>query len=144
MPSYGMQRQEERGLCKTESQNHRSWKGPLDIIQPNLPESRFLAIRASCWLVVNLWSTISQLLATRTLRSFSTGLLSSSLTCTVTVVVPPQAQGPIFAHVEPHQVPLHSTLQHVQVLLNGIRAFWCVSYSSQFCIISNLVISPVI
>ena len=40
-------------------------------------------------------------------------------------------QDPTLALLESQQVPLHPTLQFVQVLLNGITAFWCVSHSSQ-------------
>ena len=35
-------------------------------------------------------------------------------------------------------VPLCPTLQSVQVLLNAGTGFWCVSHSSQLCIISKL------
>jgi len=53
-------------------------------------------------------------------------------------VVPPQVQDPALALVEPHQVPLHPTLQPVQVSLNGSAACWCIHHSSQFSIIRKL------
>ena len=56
----------------------------------------------------------------------------------VHAVVPPQARDSTLVFVKPHLVPLCSTLQPVQVLLNGSTAFWCVSHFSQLCIISKL------
>ena len=53
-------------------------------------------------------------------------------------VVPPHMQESTLALAEPHQVPLCPTLQSVQVLLNGSKAFWCVSNASQLCIILRL------
>ena len=55
------------------------------------------------------------------------------------VIIPPQVQDSTLAVVEPHQVPLCPTLQPVQVSLNGSTAFWCVSHSSQLCIIGVFV-----
>ena len=52
--------------------------------------------------------------------------------------IPLQVQGCTLALVEPQQVPLCSTLQPVQLLLNGSTALRCVSHSSQLCIISKL------
>jgi len=54
------------------------------------------------------------------------------------VIILSLVQGSALLLVESHQVPLHSTLQSVQVSLNGSTAFWCVSHSSQLCIISKL------
>lgn len=34
--------------------------------------------------------------------------------------------------------PLHTTRQHAQILLKASAAFWCVSPSSQLCVISKL------
>jgi len=53
-------------------------------------------------------------------------------------VVLPQVQDPALALVDLHQVPLCSTLQPVQVSLNGSTAFWCIHHSSQFCVTCKL------
>ena len=53
-------------------------------------------------------------------------------------VIPSQVKDPTLALVKSHQIPLCPTLQPIQVLLNNSTAFWCVSCSSQLCIISNL------
>ena len=53
-------------------------------------------------------------------------------------VIPCQEQDLTFAFVEPHQVSLCPTPRSIQVSLNGSIAFWCVSHSSQLCIISRL------
>ena len=54
------------------------------------------------------------------------------------VVIPTPVQDSTLALVKPHQVPLCSTLQSIQVSLNGSTAFWSVNHSSQLCIISKL------
>ena len=54
------------------------------------------------------------------------------------MVIPPQVQDSTLAIVKLHQVPPCPTLQSVQVLLNNSTAFFCVSHSSQLCIISKL------
>ena len=102
-------------------------------MHPRIPLA-FLASKAHRLLMVNLSST-------RTPRSLSTELLSSRSTPNLYWchgVVPPQVQDPAFALVELHQVPLCPTLQPVQVSLNGSTAFWTISQSPQFCIISKL------
>jgi len=52
-------------------------------------------------------------------------------------VVPPQVQDPALMLVELHEVPLHPTLQYVQVSLNGSTTFWCICHSSQLGVISK-------
>ena len=52
--------------------------------------------------------------------------------------MPFQVQNSILALVKPHVVPLCPIFQSIQVLLSGSTAFWCVSHSSQLCIISKL------
>ncbi|PKU42183.1 neuronal acetylcholine receptor subunit alpha-4 [Limosa lapponica baueri] len=74
----------------------------------------FLATRAHCCFMVNF-------LATRTPKSLSAEL-----------------QDPTPILVEFHQVPLSPTFWPVHVSLYGSKAFWCVSHSSQFCIISKV------
>lgn len=54
------------------------------------------------------------------------------------VIILSLVQGSALLLVESHQVPLHSSLQTVQVLLNSSTSFWCVSYSSQIHIVSKL------
>lgn len=53
------------------------------------------------------------------------------------VVISPQVQDSSLACAEPHKVPLHLTLQPVQVPLNGSTTFWNVSHSSLFQITSK-------
>ncbi|PKU42626.1 glycoprotein xg [Limosa lapponica baueri] len=53
-------------------------------------------------------------------------------------VIPPQVQHPTLAFVEVPQVPLCPALQPVQVSLDGVTAFWCVSHPFQFCVINKL------
>jgi len=50
---------------------------------------------------------------------------------------PPQCMTLHLPFFEPHKVPLHPTLQPIQVLLNDSTAFWCVSHF-QLCIIGKL------
>jgi len=81
------------------------------------------------------------LLATRTLSSFSVQLLYSSSVpiCTDAAVVPSQAQDPILAFVEPHQVPLCPTLSLPSFCWMAAQSSGGVSPSCQFCAISKLV-----
>jgi len=51
---------------------------------------------------------------------------------------PAQLQEPTHVLVELDQVPLCPTLQLVQVSLNGSTALWCISHSSQSCVIRKL------
>ena len=54
---------------------------PCSAARPGVPLA-FWPARAHCWLMVNMWSTIGQQLATRTSKSSTELLLSSSLKCT--------------------------------------------------------------
>jgi len=54
------------------------------------------------------------------------------------VVIPPQVQDSIPVPVKSHQDPPCSTLQSIQVLLNGSTAFWCVDHYFHICIIRKL------
>jgi len=54
------------------------------------------------------------------------------------VVILPSCKNSTLAIIKPHHVPPCPTLQSVQILLNDSTAFWCVSQSSQLCIISKL------
>ena len=80
-------------------------------------------------------------LSTRMCRSFSAELLSSwsapNLYRNACDYSSPDA-GLYTCPVEPHLVSLCSTLQPVQVLLNGSTNFWCFSHSFQLCIIRKL------
>lgn len=53
-------------------------------------------------------------------------------------VIHPQVQDPALAFVECQEFPLCPFLQPVEILLSGTAALWCISHSSQFCIISTL------
>ncbi len=54
------------------------------------------------------------------------------------MVIPPQMLDSTLALTEQHEFPLCPALQPVQISLNGSTAFWCVSQSSQLCIITKL------
>jgi len=54
------------------------------------------------------------------------------------VIITIQVQNPTLALFEPCNVPLSPAHQSVQVSLCGSTAFWCVSHSSQLCIIGKL------
>ena len=102
-------------------------------MHPRIPLA-FLASRAHCCLMVNL-SSIS------TPRSFSAKLLcrrSAPSLYWCTGLFLPRCRSLALALVELHQVPLHPTLQPVQVSLNGSTALQCISHLSQFCVISEL------
>ena len=59
---------------------------------------------------------------------------SASIPC---MAVSGYMQDSTLAIVELRKILLCPALQSVQVLLNGSTAFWCVSHSSQLCIISR-------
>jgi len=72
-------------------------------------------------------------------RSLSAELHSSrsAPACTAAWGYSSPGTGPALALVELHEISLCPALQPVQVLLNGSTAFRCISYSSQFCVISK-------
>ena len=53
-------------------------------------------------------------------------------------VVPPHIQDFSLPFAELYNIPVSSFLQPVKVLLNGSLTLWCISHSSQFCVISKL------
>lgn len=96
-------------------------------MQPRTPTPFFVA-RTHCWLTFSLAST-------RTPRSFSSCLLSSTSWC-LRLFLPRRRA--LHFPVELHEVPLGPFVRPVAVSPAGSTALWHISRSSQFRVISKL------
>lgn len=82
--------------------------------------------RVHCWLVASC-------LSTRTHRSFSGKLFSSSQHVWVPQTIPPQMQDSAFPLVQPQGIHLSPVLQPVPVPLDGSTTLLCISCSPVLC-----------
>lgn len=55
------------------------------------------------------------------------------------LVLPPQVQGFVLHLIGCPDVPVSPFLQPAEVPLNSSTALWCMSHSSQLCVISKLI-----
>jgi len=95
-------------------------------------------------------------MSTKTPRSFSAKLLSSWVVklssfhqqnMLMPGVVSPRVKDFAFLLVKLQEISVSPFPQVVGVPLNGSMTFWCISHSSQFCVISKIAegtLSPVV
>ena len=102
----------------------------------------FFSVRLYCWLVVSSRLPGPQGLSLQS--CFPAFRLQHVL---VPGVVPLQVQDFAVLFVELHEIPLSPVLQPVQIPLDGSTATWCISRSSQYCVICKLaevVLCPIV